>query len=109
MDKKKLYVGNLPWTMTNDSLKDLFAQYGEISEAIIIMDRYSGRSKGFGFVTFVNDADAEKAVAEMAEKEIEGRKIVVNVARPREDRGTRPGGGGPGGAGGYRRDFRKSY
>ena len=106
MDKKKLYVGNLPWTMTNDSLKDLFAQYGEISEAIIIMDRYSGRSKGFGFVTFVNDADAEKAVAEMAEKEIEGRKIVVNVARPREDRGTRPGGGG---AGGYRRDFRKSY
>jgi len=105
MDKKKLYVGNLPWTMTNDSLKDLFAPYGEISEAIIIMDRYSGRSKGFGFVTFVNDADAEKAAAEMAEKEIEGRKIVVNVARPREDRGTRPGGG----AGGYRRDFRKSY
>jgi len=109
MDKKKLYVGNLPWTMTNDSLKDLFASYGEISEAIIIMDRYSGRSKGFGFVTFVNDADAEKAAAEMAEKEIEGRKIVVNVARPREDRGTRPGGGGAGGAGGYRRDFRKSY
>lgn len=70
MDKKKLYVGNLPWTMTNDSLKDLFAPYGEISEAIIIMDRYSGRSKGFGFVTFVNDADAEKAAAEMAEKEI---------------------------------------
>lgn len=108
MDKKKLYVGNLPWTMTNDSLKDLFAPYGEISEAIIIMDRYSGRSKGFGFVTFVNEADAEKAAAEMAEKEIEGRKIVVNVARPREDRGTRPG-GGAGGAGGYRRDFRKSY
>jgi len=97
MDKKKLYVGNLPWGMSGDSLKELFAQYGEITEAIIISDRMSGRSKGFGFVTFANEADAEKAVAEMHEKEIEGRKIVVNVARPREDRG------------GFRRDDRRRF
>ncbi len=104
MDKKKLYVGNLPWSMNNDSLKELFASFGEITEAVVIMDRYSGRSKGFGFVTFANEADAEKAIAEMAEKEVEGRKIVVNVAKPREERGPNRGGGG-----GYRRDFHKSY
>jgi len=101
MDKKKLYVGNLPWSLNNDSLKELFAQFGEITEAVVIMDRYSGRSKGFGFVTFANEADAEKAIAEMADKEVEGRKIVVNVAKPREDRGNRNGA--------YRRDFNKSY
>ncbi|MCL4374765.1 RNA-binding protein [Patescibacteria group bacterium] len=99
MDKKKLYIGNLPWSVNNDSLKEMFAAYGEISEAVVITDRYSGRSKGFGFVTFVNEADAEKAVAEMAEKEVGGRKIVVNVARPREERGNR--------GGGYRQDFNK--
>lgn len=86
MDSKKLYVGNLPWAVTNESLHDMFASYGEIVEAIVISDRMSGRSKGFGFVTFANEADAEKAVAEMHDKEIEGRKIVVNVARPREER-----------------------
>lgn len=99
MDKKKLYVGNLPWSVTNDSLRELFAAYGEIAEAIVITDKYSGRSKGFGFVTFVNEADAEKAVAEMTEKEIEGRKIVVNVARPREERPRTND----------RRDFRRGY
>ncbi len=103
MDKKKLYVGNLPWSMNNDSLKELFFPYGEIVEAVVIMDRYSGRSKGFGFVTFANDADAEKAVAEMNDKEVETRKIVVNVAKPREER-PRTGGGG----GGFRKDFRRN-
>jgi len=106
MDKKKLFVGNLPWSLNNDSLKELFSQYGEIIEAIVITDRYSGRSKGFGFVTFANEADAEKAVAEMAEKEVDGRKIVVNVAKPREER---PRGGGDRG-GGFRNDFnRRSF
>lgn len=100
MDKKKLYVGNLPWTLTNDSLKELFAHIGDVAEAIVITDRASGRSKGFGFVTFVKDEDAEKAVSEMHEKEVEGRKIIVNVARPREER---PGGGG----GGFGRDNRR--
>lgn len=105
MDKKKLYVGNLPWTVTSDSLKELFAAYGEITEAIVISDRYSGRSKGFGFVTFANEADAEKAMAEMADKDMEGRKIVVNVAKPREERPRGAGGDRRGGGGGFRRDF----
>jgi RNA recognition motif-containing protein len=88
-DKKKLYVGNLPWSMKGDSLRDLFSQFGEVTEAMVISDRMSGRSKGFGFVTFANEADAERAVAEMHEKEVEGRKIVVNVAKPREERPPR--------------------
>jgi len=86
MDKKKLYVGNLPWGINNDGLRDIFAPYGEIVEAVVITDRMTGRSKGFGFVTFANEADAEKAVAEMHEKDVNGRNIVVNVARPREER-----------------------
>jgi RNA recognition motif-containing protein len=100
MDKKKLYVGNLPWSMNDQSLREMFAAIGEVTEAVVITDRYSGRSKGFGFVTFANEADAEKAVTEMADKEIEGRKIVVNVARPREERPNR-------GIGGYRKDFNR--
>jgi len=101
MDKKKLYVGNLPWSMNNDSFKQLFSEFGEVVEAVVITDRMSGRSKGFGFITFANEADAEKAVAAMHEKEVEGRNIIVNVARPREDRGDFRRGG----AGGGRRDF----
>ncbi|MEK7633937.1 MAG: RNA-binding protein [Patescibacteria group bacterium] len=110
MDNKKLYVGNLPWTLTNDSLKEMFAQFGEVTEAVIITDRMSGRSKGFGFVTFATEEAAAAATQQMNEKEIEGRKIVVNVARPREER--RPGGGGgfrSGGGGGGYRDDRRSY
>ena len=108
MDKKKLYVGNLPWSVNEQSLKDMFSPFGEITEVVIISDRYTGRSKGFGFVTFANEADAEKAIAEMAEKEIEGRKIMVNVARPREERSNQRGGGG--GGGGFRKDYnRRGY
>lgn len=107
MDKKKLYVGNLPWSVTNDSLKELFASYGEVVEAVIITDRMSGRSKGFGFVTFADEAAAEKAAAEMNGKTVEERQIVVNVARPREERPA--GGGYRGGGGGFRRDNRPRY
>jgi len=103
MDKKKLYVGNLPWSLDDAALKDLFAQYGEVVEAVIIKDRYSGRSKGFGFVTFATEEAAAAAEAEMAGKDLEGRKIVVNVAKPREER-PRTGGGG-----GYNRDDRRPY
>jgi len=106
MDKKKLYVGNLPWSMTNDSLKELFSQYGEVVEAVVITDRMSGRSKGFGFVTFADEAAAEKAIADMSGKDVEGRKVVVNVAKPREER---PAGYRPGGSGGFRRDDRPRY
>ncbi|NMB83946.1 RNA-binding protein [Candidatus Roizmanbacteria bacterium] len=101
MDKKKLFVGNLPWSVNEQSLKDMFSPFGEITEAIVINDRYTGRSKGFGFVTFANEADAEKALAEMAEKEVEGRKIIVNVAKPKEERPNRGGGGG------YRNDYNR--
>ncbi|MCX7997093.1 MAG: RNA-binding protein [Patescibacteria group bacterium] len=83
MDNRKLYVGNLPWAINNQSLFDMFAPYGAIIEAIVISDRATGRSKGFGFVTFENDSDAERAAAEMHDKEVNGRKLVVNVARPR--------------------------
>ena len=93
MDKNKLFVGSLPWSINNDSLKELFAQYGEITEAVVITDRDSGRSKGFGFVTFSKEEEAQKAL-EMDGKEVEGRTIVVNMAKPRENR---PGGGSGGG------------
>lgn len=85
MDKNKLFVGGLPWSINNDSLKELFAQYGEITEAIVIIDRDSGRSKGFGFVTFAKEEDAQKAL-EMDGKQVEDRTIVVNIAKPREER-----------------------
>lgn len=82
---KKVYVGNLPFSVEQAKLKELFGSFGEIEEAVVISDRYSGRSKGFGFVTFVNDADADKAIAEMNEKDIEGRPLKVNEAKPREE------------------------
>ncbi len=83
---KKVYVGNLPFSVDQAKMKELFASYGEIEEAVVISDKFSGRSKGFGFVTFVNDADADKAIAEMSEKEVDGRALKVNEARPREER-----------------------
>lgn len=101
MDKNKLFVGSLPWSITSDSLKALFAEFGEVTEAIIINDRETGRSKGFGFVTFASPEAAQKAL-ELNGKEIEGRTIVVNVAKPREER---TGGGGDR----FRRDDRRSY
>jgi len=98
MEKNKLFIGSLPWSITNDTLKEMFAAYGEITEAIVINDRETGRSKGFGFITFAKEEDAQKAL-EMHGKEIEGRTIVVNVAKPREER-----------TGSYRRDdHRRSY
>jgi len=92
MDKNKIFVGSLPWSINNDSLKALFAKYGEITEAVTIVDRDTGRSKGFGFVTFAKEEDAQKAL-EMGGKEVEGRAIVVNMAKPRENR-----------TGGFKRD-----
>ena len=86
MDKSRLFVGSLPWSINNDSLRDLFAQFGEITDVFVVTDRDSGRSKGFGFITFAKEEDAQKAL-DMNGKEVEGRAIVVNVARPKEDRG----------------------
>lgn len=84
--KNKLYVGNLPYTMNDDGLKEIFAAVGEVTEAKVITDKFSGRSKGFGFVTMADDATAEKAVKELDGKEVDGRPLKVNVARPMRDR-----------------------
>jgi RNA recognition motif-containing protein len=82
----KVYVGNLPFTIGQAELKALFDEFGEVAEAVVIADKYSGRSKGFGFVTFASDEEAKKAVDAMNEKEIEGRALKVNEARPMEPR-----------------------
>jgi RNA recognition motif-containing protein len=80
----KIFVGNLPWSVDQKALTEMFASYGDIEEAVVISDKFSGRSKGFGFVTFKDDEAAQKAIAEMNEKEVEGRKITVNEAKPRD-------------------------
>ena len=86
---KKLYVGNLDFGIDGKKLKDIFSAFGEIEEATVIIDKFSNRSKGFGFVTFVNDADADKAISELNEKDFQGRKIVVNEAKPMTERAPR--------------------
>jgi len=100
---KKLYVGNLAYGVTEQDLRDLFSQAGELQDVMLIVDRDTRRSKGFGFVEFVNEADAQKAVQMFNDTEIEGRRLTVNVARPREERSGGGGGGGyrGGGGGGY--------
>jgi len=101
---KKLYVGNLNFTMGNQDLEELFGAYGQVSSATVIMDRETGRSKGFGFVEMANDSEAAAAISGLNGKEINGRALTVNEARPREE-GARPrtGGGFGGGnrGGGY--------
>lgn len=86
---KKLYVGGLPYSTTEDQLKDLFAQAGAVESGIIIMDKMTGRSKGFGFVEMSSDEDASKAIEMFDKKEYEGRTLTVNEARPMEARPPR--------------------
>lgn len=93
----KLYVGNLPYDTTNQALQDLFAAHGTVLSADIIMDKFSGRSKGFGFVEMEDDAAAQAAIEKMNGSDMGGRTLVVSVARPREER---PAGGFGGGRGG---------
>ena len=97
----KLYVGNLSYQTTEQDLRDWFSQAGELQDVMLIVDRDTRRSKGFGFVEFVNEADAQKAIEMFHDKEIQGRRLTVNIARPREDRGGGGGGGGYRGGGGY--------
>ena len=101
----KLYVGNLPYNTTDADLKDTFSQAGAVQEAVVIMDKMSGRSKGFGFVTMATDAEAQAAIEMFNGKDFGGRSIVVNEARPFEPRAPRTGGFGGGGRGGRDRDF----
>ncbi len=86
---KRIYVGNLPFSVTQEKLKELFSQYGEIEEAVVVANKFSGRSKGFGFVSFKEDASAEKAVAEMDKKEVEGRALNVKEAIPFDENAPR--------------------
>ncbi len=83
---KKIYVGNLPFSVTLEKLKELFSPYGQIEDAIVMTNKFTGRSRGFGFVTFTKDADADKALAEMNNKNVEGRELKVKEARPLEER-----------------------
>ena len=100
----KLYVGNLAYSVRDESLQEAFSQFGTVISAKVMMDRETGRSKGFGFVEMSTDEEAQAAINGMNGQALEGRAIVVNVARPREDRpggGGGFGGGGGGGRGGY--------
>ncbi len=113
----KLHVGNLPFSVDEEELKNLFAEYNA-EEITLIKDKFSGRSKGFGFVTISNDEVAQKAIADLNDKDVQGRQIKVSEARPMEDRPERPrrsfgdrdggrsfGGGNRGGGFGGRRRF----
>ena len=100
----KLYVGNLAYSMTDSDLQNLFEQYGAVQSAQVIMDRDTGRSKGFGFVEMGTTEEGQAAIQALNDQEVNGRKLTVNEARPREERGGgrgRSGFGGGGGRGGF--------
>ncbi|QHE78236.1 RNA recognition motif domain-containing protein [Hydrogenophaga sp. PBL-H3] len=115
----KLYVGNLPYTVRDEDLQQAFSAYGSVNSAKVMMERDTGRSKGFGFVEMGNDAEAQAAVEGMNGQSLGGRSLVVNEARPMEARpprsggggfgGGRSGGGGFGGGGGSDGGFRSPY
>jgi RNA recognition motif-containing protein len=98
-----IYVGNLPYSATEDDLQDLFAAFGQVSSVSLIKDKVTGQARGFGFVEMPESAEAQKAIDDLNGKDFKGRSLVVNQARPREERGDRPsrGGYGGGGGGGY--------
>jgi len=94
---KKIYIGNLPFSTSDEELATIFQPFGEVSSSRVVKDRYTGRSRGFGFVEMDNDDAADKAINELNGKSVEGRALKVSEARPREDnrgRGSRNGGGG---------------
>ena len=97
----KLYVGNLPYTVRDEDLQQSFGQFGAVTSAKVMMERDTGRSKGFGFVEMASDAEAQAAINGMSGQSLGGRSITVNEARPMEARPPRTGGFGGGGGGGY--------
>jgi RNA recognition motif-containing protein len=99
----KLFIGGLSWDTTDHSLRSAFERFGDVNEAVVISDRETGRSRGFGFVTFGESSAARTAMEEMNGTSLDGRTLVVNEA---QERGARNGGGGGGGGGGQRRDRR---
>ena len=96
---KKLYVGNLPYSVTNEDLRDLFSQSGTVESASVVSDKFSGQSKGFGFVEMADAGEAAAAIQTLDGTEFKGRNIKVNEAKPREGGGGGPRGGGPRGGG----------
>ena len=98
---KKLFVGSLPYSATETQLRELFEPFGAIASIRLISDKFTGRSKGFGFVEFDDDEAADKAIAEVNGKEFDGRTLVVNEARPEQPRERGGFGGGGGGRGGF--------
>jgi cold-inducible RNA-binding protein len=107
---KKLYVGNLAYSVTNDTLEQMFAAHGSVQSAQVIMDRDTGRSKGFGFVEMSSDHEAQEAINALNGQQVDGRSLTVNEAKPREDRGGGRGGyGGGGDRGGYGGGRRERY
>jgi cold-inducible RNA-binding protein len=94
----KLYVGNLPFNTTENELQELFSQAGAVQEVTLMQDRFTGKSRGFAFVTMGSEEDAQNAISKLNGQAMEGRPLTVNEARPREQRA--PGGGGRGGYGG---------
>jgi RNA recognition motif-containing protein len=96
----KLYVGNLSFQTSSDDLQQLFSQAGTVESASVVEDRETGRSRGFGFVEMATAEEGQAAIQQFNGKEVNGRSLTVNEARPREDRGNRGGGGGRGGYGG---------
>ncbi len=99
---KKLYVGNLTYQVDSSQLEQLFSQFGTVQSAQVIQDRDTGRSKGFGFVEMDSEAEAQAAIDGLHDQDHDGRRLTVNEAKPREDRGGGGGGGGYGGGGGGR-------
>lgn len=98
-----IYVANIPFKANDDELRALFEEFGEVQSAKIIMDKFTGRSRGFGFVEMPNDAEGQEAIAQLHDADFKGMALVVNEARPREERPAGGGGGyGGGGGGGYR-------
>jgi len=81
----KLFIGNLSWAIDSQQLEEIFSAIGEVTDAFVLTDRETGRSRGFGFVTFANEEDAQRAIDEMNEKEVDGRAIVVNVAKAKRE------------------------
>jgi RNA recognition motif-containing protein len=97
---KRIYVGGLPYSATEEDLENLFSSQGAVKDATIITDRYTGQAKGFGFVEMEDDAEAEKAINALNGTQMGGRTLTVNEAKPREERPRSGGGGGYGGGGG---------
>lgn len=85
----RIYVGNLPYSVTDDDLKDTFSEFGELSSAEVVKDKFSGQSKGFGFVDMPNNSEADQAIKSLNDSMMKGRKITVNEARPRAERPQR--------------------